>query len=92
LILNVGVPPSMSFFSEVFIFVGVMGYSHFLMPLLFFFVLLGGMCMIYFFVVLRHGVSVCGNFSNFLYIKELLLFYLHFFPLLWVPFLINFFS
>jgi len=65
LILNIGVPPSLSFFSEVFIFVGVRGYSYFSILFLWFFILVGGMCIIYFFVVLRHGVSVGGSFGNF---------------------------
>jgi len=51
LVLNIGVPPRLSFFSEVFILVGVVGYTHFLLPILFFFILLGGMCMIYFFLL-----------------------------------------
>jgi len=91
LILNIGVPPSLSFFSEVFLFVGVSGYSVFMLSFLFFFVLLGGMCIIYFFVLLRHGFSVSGSFSNFLFVKELLLFYVHLFVLVLIPFFISFF-
>jgi NADH:ubiquinone oxidoreductase subunit 4 (subunit M) len=90
-VLNMGVPPSFSFFSEVFILSGVLGTSLFGVFFVGFFLFLCGLYGIYLYVVFGHGVSVLGGHPFFLFVKEYLLFFGHFFPVLILGICLGFF-
>lgn len=84
-ILNMGVPPSLSFFSEVMIIVSVGSYIFFgylfLGVLLFF----SGVYGIYIFVVSIHGESFFSSFYRVSTTREYLLVWGHFFPVVLLP-------
>ncbi len=91
-VLNMGVPPSLSFFSEVFIVIGVGGmlFSCFVFAgmLLFF----AGVYRIYLYVRVMHGRRLFGHVSYLPVVREYLVFFCHLFPsLLIVLFLGTFF-
>jgi len=91
-ILNMGVPPSLSFFSEVFIVIGLGGM---LFSCFFFvggFLFFAGVYRIYLYVRVTHGGSLFGHVSYLPVVREYLVFFCHFFPsLLIVLFLGTFF-
>ena len=90
-IINIGVPPSFSFFSEVFILVGLVGLSVFSCLIRGIFLFLAGVYGIYLFVVSSHGYSIREGFVIPTNIRELLNFYGHFYPLLFIPLFLRFF-
>ena len=89
--LNIGVPPSLSFISEISVVVGL-GYldicGFFLMGLFLFF---AGVYRIYLFVSVCHGVSFFSSVSFFIFPREFIIFYGHFFPLVYLPIFLNFY-
>jgi len=87
-ILNMGVPPSLAFFSEVFILIGVGAYGLSSLGLLGLFLFFAGVYSIYMYVSVMHGVRVFGHAPFFALVREYLVFFCHFVPsLLWVFFL-----
>jgi len=89
--LNMGVPPSFSFFSEVFILVGLLG-ANFLNA--FFcgvFLFMAGVYGIYIYVVSCHGGTFLRGRFLVLSVREYLNIYGHFFPLLFLSFYVSFF-
>jgi len=81
-ILNIGVPPSFSFFSEVSLVVGIIGcnfYSFLFGGILLFF---AGVYGILFFVISSHGIPLVERVSLNFITREFLNVYGHFFPLL----------
>lgn len=90
-VLNIGVPPSLSFFSEINILMGV-GYFHFFSYFLGgLFLFLAGVYRIYLYGTSGHGLSMLGGFYSFLALREYLLFLGHFFPLVFCVILFSFF-
>lgn len=89
-VLNMGVPPSLSFFSEVMIIISVGSYCFlgfvFLCLLLFF----SGVYGIYIFVVSMHGERYFSSFHRAPSVREYLLVWGHFFPVFLVPFYASF--
>lgn len=84
-VLNMGVPPSFSFFSEVIILSGL-GYLN-LYSFFFvgFFLFFAGLYGIFLYVVSSHGISLLGGiFGNFT-VREYLNIYGHIFPLGFIP-------
>ncbi len=87
-----GVPPSLSFFSEVFILIGAGAFLFscffWVGGLLFF----AGVYRIYIYVRVIHGGSLFSHVSYLPVVREYLVFFCHFFPsLLIVVFLGTFF-
>jgi len=90
-IINIGVPPSFSFFSEVFILVGLRSLIFYICVLSGVLLFLAGVYNIFFFVVSCHGSSVLDGVPRNIRIREYLVLYGHFFPLVFIPFFILFF-
>jgi NADH:ubiquinone oxidoreductase subunit 4 (subunit M) len=88
-VLNMGVPPSLSFFSEVLSFSGLLGFHFRLILVGFFFLFLAGVYGIFFYAFMCHGLSVFEGLLGHLSIREFLLGFGHFFPLFYVPFFIG---
>ena len=90
-VLNMGVPPSLSFFSEVFILSGVVSlwWGGFLVPGLFLFFC--GVYGIFLFVYCGHGKSGGGEFFSVLRFRERLVFFVHFFFRFFGVLLLDFF-
>lgn len=84
-ILNMGVPPSLSFFSEVFIVTRVGSYDFFS----FFFgggvLFFAGVYSIYIFVSSMHGLSFFRDLFFFITLREYLVIYGHFYPSFFLP-------
>uniref|UniRef100_UPI00315D49D8 NADH dehydrogenase subunit 4 n=1 Tax=Allonothrus sinicus TaxID=3138099 RepID=UPI00315D49D8 len=79
-IVNMGVPPSMSFFSEVFILMGLGSfdfYSYFIAGMVLFF---AGVYGIYVYVSSMHGMSFFSDLFFFVSVREYLILYGHFYP------------
>jgi len=76
---NIGIPPSFSFFSEVFILLSL-GYV-FLYNLFFCIVFLffAGVYCIYLYIISNHGIGVIFNFRFLLFVREYLVFFGHLF-------------
>lgn len=90
-ILNMGVPPSFSFFSEVFILVGLRGaraWTLFFSSLL---LLFAGFYGIFLYVISCHGREVLGGWLIFVGSREYLNFFGHFYFLLFFIFSLDFF-
>jgi len=88
---NIGVPPSFSFFSEVFILLSL---GHTLLQNLFFcmiFLFFSGVYCIYLYIISNHGIGVIFNFSFLVFIREYLVFFGHLFPMLFFSVLVRFF-
>jgi len=89
-ILNMGVPPSLRFFSEVIIIVSLGSYYFFgylvLGVLLFF----SGVYGIYMFVVSMHGESFFSSFYGVSTVREYLLVWGHFFPVFLLTLFVSF--
>ncbi len=80
-VLNMGVPPFLSFFSEINILMGV-GYYHFFTY--FFcglFLFWGGVYRIYLYRISAHGIASLSGFYSFLNLREYVVFIGHFFPM-----------
>lgn len=88
-IFNIGVPPSFSFFSEVFILVGLRGISFYTSLFIGFFLFLSGLYGIFMYVSVRHGDSILMDQKYYVVIREYLNMYGHFFPLLFIPLFIS---
>jgi len=91
LIYNIGVPPSLSFFSEVFIIAGIGGVtiiSFFICFILLFFT---GVYGIYLFVLVYHGPGFLSGFFFVVSVREYLLFYGHIFYILFIPLYLSLF-
>jgi hypothetical protein len=86
-----GVPPSFSFFSEVFILVGLSISIFFVVFFVGVFLFLAGLYGIFFFVVSCHGLSLFDGFSYNFRIREYLNLYGHFFPLFFISLYMCFF-
>jgi len=84
---NMGVPPFLSFFSEVYILLGVGTRFFCLFFVVGWFLFFRGVYGIYFYVVGRHGVSSLEGAFRFFRVREFLVFYGHFFPLFWFSFI-----
>ena len=84
-VLNMGVPPSLSFFSEVSIVVRLLSTDFFSClgggALLFF----SGLYRIYFYVIISHGTSVLKGVFFLFNVRELSNVYVHVFPLFTLP-------
>lgn len=90
-ILNMGVPPSFSFFSEIAIITGILNLNFFAFLFVGVFLFLAGVYGIFLYVVSCHGVSLLEGQIYTLFRRELLNMYGHFFPLVFVPFVLRFF-
>ena len=88
---NIGVPLSLSFFSEVFILLGVGGADFFSFCVCFFLILFAGLYSVYIFLSIVNGFSLNGGFSFFLCVREFLVFFGHSYFVLFIPFFLNFF-
>jgi len=78
-VLNMGVPPSFSFFSEIMIFSRLRGMNFMTFVGRGFLLLFSGFYGIFLFVICSHGGSVFDGVSFFLRLRELLNFFFHFF-------------
>lgn len=88
-IINIGVPPSLSFFSEVFIVISLGIYdffSYFFCGMVLFF---SGVYSIYIYVGSIHGLTFFRDLSIFVSLREYLLLYGHFYPVFFVPVFIS---
>jgi len=90
-VMNIGVPPSFSFFSEVSILVGFLNLNFLNCFGGGMFLFLGGLYGIFFYTVSCHGFSFFENYVFSLRIRELLNVYGHFFPLAFIPFFLCFY-
>jgi NADH-ubiquinone oxidoreductase chain 4 len=79
-VLNMGVPPSLSFFSEVYIVIRVGGYAFFSFLLLALLLFFSGVYSIYLFVGVMHGGSFFSNVSFLPMVREYMVFFCHLFP------------
>jgi len=82
---NMGVPPTLSFFSEVFIIMGMGGYDfycYFFMGAVLF---LSGVYRIYIYVRSMHGLSFLGGYTLEISCREYLTMWGHFYPSLLIP-------
>jgi NADH-ubiquinone oxidoreductase chain 4 len=90
-VFNMGVPLTLSFFSEIFIVVGVLAKSFISFLFMGLFLFFAGVYGIYLFVVGNHGEPVF-IFTNFLiFEREFLLMFCHIFPLFFLPVFVSFF-
>jgi len=84
-VLNIGVPPSLPFFSEVFICVGLGRYNFFSYVFCGLVLFLSGLYRIYIYVGSMHGLRFFRDLSIFVSIREYLIFYAHFYPSVFFP-------
>lgn len=84
-ILNIGVPPSLPFFSEIFILVGTIRLSLFSFVARGIFLIAAGVYCIFLFVVVSHGFLIVDNRLDSAQVREFLNCYGHFFPLAFLP-------
>lgn len=89
--LNMGVPPSFSFFSEVSILSGLLGIRFSMIIILFYLVFFAGAYGIFFYVISCHGSFFREGFVSSFCAREYINLYCHFFPLVFIPFYLNFF-
>jgi NADH-ubiquinone oxidoreductase chain 4 len=87
-VLNMGVPPSFSFFSEVFILAGSLEFFFFSFLILGGFLFLAGLYGIFLYVVSCHGSFLLGSFGVQVSAREYLNIYGHLFPLIFIPFFV----
>jgi len=90
-VLNMGVPPSFSFFSEISLVSGMLMGNYFVVFLVGIFLLFAGIYGIFFFVISCHGVLSLGGSLDRTKMREYLNGYGHFFPLVFIPFFTSFF-
>jgi len=88
LVLNMGVPPFFPFFSEILLVISLLSYWFGLFFLLFVVLLFSGIYGIYLYVFLTHGRGVHESFSFNIFVREYLVFYGHFFPLVYLVILL----
>jgi NADH:ubiquinone oxidoreductase subunit 4 (subunit M) len=89
--LNIGVPPSFSFVSEVSILVGSLSLNFFSFFFSFFLLFFAGLYCVYFYVISCHGSPVSFFVGYSLSISECLNLYGHLFPLFFLVFFLDFF-
>lgn len=88
---NMGVPLTLSFFSEVLILVSSGGLDIFIYFFLFFLIFFSGIYSVYLFLTVCNGYWIhCGFFVG-LFIREFLLFFSHLFFVVFLPFYLLFF-
>jgi NADH-ubiquinone oxidoreductase chain 4 len=90
-VLNIGVPPSFSFFSEVTILVGLLNFNFFICFVGGVFLFFAGLYGIFFYTISCHGFSLFEGLFFSLGLRECLNVYGHFFPLIFLPVFLNFF-
>lgn len=90
-VLNMGVPPSFSFFSEVFLVVGIRRLNIFSIIFMRLFLFLAGVYGIFFYVVSCHGAFIMDGKRASVSLREYLNCYGHLFPLLTVSFYLGVF-
>jgi len=90
-IINMGVPPSFSFFSEILILGGMRILRFYSVAFSSLFLFSAGVYGIYLFVVSSHGFPVLEGTFFSTSLREYLNFYGHFFPLFFFFFFLNFF-
>nr|QYF07810.1 NADH dehydrogenase subunit 4 [Oribatula sakamorii] len=89
--LNMGVPPSFSFFSEIFIFSGLVNFSFYSLFWGGLLLLFSGFYGIFLFVICSHGISLLSGVGLFLSVREFLNFFSHLFFLIFFVFSLSFF-
>ena len=89
---NMGVPPTFSFFSEIFILGGLGLMSMWRMLFRGIFLFLSGVYGIFLYVISCHGCPVISNSMYCLSPREYLNFFGHLFPLLYLPLVVGVFS
>jgi len=77
---NIGVPPTLSFFSEVFIIIGVGTYDLFCYIFIGCVLFLAGVYRIYIYVSSMHGLRFLGGYTLEVSCRELLIIWGHFYP------------
>jgi len=85
-IFNMGVPPSLSFFSEVSVLISMGGFSISSFWFCGVILLFRGVYGIYMYTSMVHGGSSFGGVFHFFCLRECLVIYGHFFPLVYVFF------
>jgi NADH-ubiquinone oxidoreductase chain 4 len=90
-IFNMGLPPSISFFSEVSILVGVLIMNFFRILLIMLILFFSGVYCIFIFISISHGNSVVESLNFPISPREYLNVYNHTFPLIIIPVFLNFF-
>jgi len=84
-VINMGVPPFISFFSEIFILVGLTFFRVFYIPLAGAFLFFGGVYGIYLYLISNHGSPFFVSRFYRTVSREFLVFYGHFYPLATIP-------
>lgn len=82
--LNMGVPPSFSFLSEISIISGSFYLNFYFFLFFFFILLLSGFYCVFIYVICNHGFSFFDNVSYYLNSREYLIIYSHIFPLFFI--------
>jgi len=81
---NMGVPPSVAFFSEVLIIISLGYLNFFLVFFCMMFLFLAGVYCIYLYVVSNHGVNYIDGLAALVRLREFLVFAGHLFPMLFL--------
>lgn len=89
-VLNIGVPPSFSFFSEIRILVGLRGLTFFSFFVSILFLFLAGLYGIFLYVVSCHGGPLLDRLRYSIRLRENLNIYGHFFPLIFIPLVLGY--
>lgn len=90
-VMNMGVPPTFSFFSEVLILVGLGCYDLFIFFFSGFLLLFSGFYGIFFYVISCHSKGVLRGLHNHISLREFLVFYGHLYFMLFLVFCLDFF-
>lgn len=80
-----GVPPSLPFFSEVFIIMGIGLYRYRSYVLIFVFLFLSGVFRVFLYVRIMHGKSLFSEYVSLLQTREFLICWGHLFPAFFIP-------
>lgn len=78
---SISTPPTVNFFSEVFILFSILASSKFALVLFFILIFLGGVYSVYLYVVFLHGGTIKINQKILLNFREMLIFLAHAVPL-----------
>jgi len=89
--LNIGVPPSLNFFSEIFLVIGLGNFDLSLLIPRGVFLFFAGVYGIYLFIISSHGVSFLYGCYGYLRVREFLVSYGHFWPILFISLFLGFF-
>lgn len=82
--LNIGLPPSLGFFSEVYLIIGLMSYDFFNLFFCSLVLLFSCFYSIYFYVVSQQGDSVFSFVVDSVRVREFYIVFSHFFPLVFL--------